>query len=37
MALAVMKRAVALDKNVGVKKDIEQLERQIKNAAKPGA
>lgn len=31
-ALAVMKRAVELDKNVGVKKDIEQLERQIKNA-----
>jgi len=31
-ALAVMKRALALDKNAGVKKDIEQLERQIKNA-----
>ena len=34
-ALAVMKRALDLDKSVGVKKDIEQLERQIKNAAKP--
>ncbi|MDO9314799.1 MAG: phage terminase small subunit [Burkholderiaceae bacterium] len=33
-ALAVMKRALALDKNAGVKKDIEQLERQIKNAGK---
>jgi hypothetical protein len=32
LALTVMKRAVDLDKNVGVKKDIEQLERQIKNA-----
>jgi hypothetical protein len=31
-ALAVMRRAVELDKNVGVKKDIEQLERAIKNA-----
>lgn len=31
-ALAVMKRALDLDKNAGVKKDIEQLERAIKNA-----
>lgn len=31
-ALATLKRALELDKNVGVKKDIEQLERQIKNA-----
>lgn len=33
-ALVVMKRALDLDKNAGVKKDIEQLERLIKNAAK---
>jgi len=33
LALLALRRAVALDKNVGVKKDIEQLERQIRNAA----
>jgi hypothetical protein len=32
--LQIFKRALELDKNVGVKKDIEQLERAIKNAAK---
>ncbi|GLS13585.1 phage terminase small subunit [Hydrogenophaga electricum] len=32
--LQVFKRALELDKNAGVKKDIEQLERAIKNAAK---
>lgn len=36
-ALAIMKRALQLDKNAGVKKDIEQLERAIKNAAKEAA
>lgn len=34
IALEWFKRALELDKNVGVKKDIEQLERAIKNAAK---
>lgn len=33
-ALVSLQRALELDKNVGVKKDIEQLERAIKNAAK---
>ena len=36
-ALVIMKRALQLDKNAGVKKDIEQLERAIKNAAKQAA
>ena len=35
-ALASLQRALELDKNAGVKKDIEQLERAIKNAAKDG-
>ena len=37
MALTNLKRALQLDKNAGVKKDIEQLERAIKNAAKQAA
>lgn len=37
MALAQLQRALELDRNVGVKKDIEQLERAIKNAGNPDA
>lgn len=36
-ALEHLQRALALDKNVGVKKDIEQLERAIKKAADAAA
>jgi Phage small terminase subunit len=36
-ALDHLQRALALDKNVGVKKDIEQLERAIKKAAEAAA
>lgn len=32
LALKTLQRALELDKNVGVKKDIEQLERAVKNA-----
>jgi len=32
-ALAKLKRALELDERIGVKKDIEQLEREIKKAA----
>lgn len=36
LALKTLQRALELDKNVGVKKDIEQLERAIRNAANAG-
>ncbi|MGE7139673.1 phage terminase small subunit [Luteibacter sp. NPDC031894] len=36
LAVAALRRAIELDETVGVKRDIELLERQLRNAGKPG-